>query len=161
MRKFSSFLAAVSVSAVVLFAGPSWANQNCHDVHVEATNSAVDPANMFGKFAGTAMVSIDGQAAFPAAVSFMPVEYRITDDGTVHLSNALTFDLGAMGALIVQDNAVLSPTADPYLYTMNSRLDNPVGSGMFSGAIGRFTDHGQFSLATLTLTATADGRICW
>lgn len=159
MRKFTIVIAVVSV--MMFFGAQSWASPNCHDVHVTATNTAVDPMLALGKYAGTALVSIDGQPAIPANASLIPLEFKFGDDGTVHLTTSLTFDFGAMGALTVQDNAVLSPTENPYLYTMNSRLDNLTGTGMFTGAIGRFTDHGQYSFATLTVTAEADGRVCW
>jgi hypothetical protein len=161
MRKIASFVVAVSATAVMMIAGECWAGPICHDVHVEATDSAVNPMLPFGNWAGTAMVTVDGGSPIPATVSLIPANIRITDDGTVHMTNTLTFDVGPLGSLTVQDNAVLSPTATPYLYRMNSRLDNAMGSGEFSGAIGRFTDHGELNFATMSLIATADGRICW
>lgn len=159
MKNFSKFLAAVTV--VMLLAGQSWAFSTCHDVHVEATNTAVDPLLLFGKYAGTALISIDGQPPIPAALSLIPLEIKFSDDGTVHMTNTLAFDFGPMGSMTVQDNAVLVPTENPYIYTFNSRLDNLVGTGMFTGAIGKLSDHGQYSLATATVSAQADGRICW
>jgi hypothetical protein len=159
MSKFKLFLSVVSV--MMLCSGQALATSGCHDVHLDASDTAVDPMLLFGRYAGTAQVSLDGQPALPAAVSFIPAEIKIGDDGTVHLTNVLNFDLGPMGTLSVQDNAVLSPTENPYIYTMNSRLDNLVGTGMFTGAFGKFSDHGQFNLATATVSASADGRICW
>lgn len=161
MRKCTRLFAAVSASAVMLCAGQSLANPTCHRVHVEAVNTAVDPLLMFGKYAGTAMISVDGQPAIPAGLSMVPHKFKIDEDGTVHPTTTITFDLGPMGTLSVQDNAILSPTSSPYLYIMNSRLDNLVGTGMFAGAMGKLSDHGQFNFATSTITATADGKICW
>ncbi|SRR6266545_769263 len=160
MTRFKSILLAVA-AIMTFFAAQSWANSTCHDVHVEATNTAVDPMLVFGRYAGSALISLDGQPAVPAAIALIPLEAKVGDDGTVHSTNTLIFDLGPMGTLSVQDNAVLSPTDNPYIYTMNSRLDNLAGTGMFTGAFGKFSDHGQFSLTTLTISAQADGRICW
>jgi hypothetical protein len=159
MRIFSSFLAVVSV--MVLFAGQSWANPKCHDVVAETSISATDPLLIFGKFVGTALISIDGQTPIPSAVSFKMTKVKVGDDGTLHPTDTMTFDFGPMGTLTVQDTAVLSPTEPPYIYAMNSRLDNLVGTGMFAGAFGKLLGHGQFSFATLTVTAKANGRICW
>lgn len=159
MRIFSSFLAVVSV--MMLFAGQSWANPKCHDVVAETTTTAVDPMFFFGKYVGTSLISIDGQAPIQAAVSFFPLEVKVGEDGTVHPTDSMTFDLGPLGTLTVQDNAVLSPTEIPNIYTMNSRLDNFAGTGMLAGAMGKLSGHGQFSFATLTVTAKANGRICW
>ncbi len=150
-----------AIAGMMLLAAHAWAASTCHDVHVESTISAVDPMLPFGNYAGAAQVSLDGQPAVPAAVSLVPVELKLGDDGTYHLTGMLTFDLGQMGALTVQDNAVLSPTENPYVYRMSTRLDNLTGAGMFTGAFGKFSDHGQYSLATETLSAEADGRICW
>ncbi len=150
-----------AIAGIMMFAAHSWAASVCHDVHVEATNSAVDPMLIFGKYAGSALISLDGQPAIPAAISLVPVELKIGDDGSVHPTGMLTFDLGPMGTLTVQDNAVLTPTENPYVYRMNSRLDNLSGTGMFTGVIGKFSDHGEFALATATVFAQADGRICW
>lgn len=154
-------LLSVIAGITMLFGAQAWAASTCHDVHVESTISAVDPVLIFGKYAGTAVVSMDGQTVIPAAVSLTPVELKVGDDGSVHSTNWLTFDLGSMGTLNILDNAVMSPTENPYVYRMNTRLDNLSGTGMFTGVIGKFSDHGEFSLMTATLSAVADGKICW
>jgi hypothetical protein len=160
MSGFKTIILAVAGS-MIFFAAQAWAGSTCHDVHFQATVSAVDPLLPFGRYAGTALVSFDGQPAVPAATSFIPAAIKMADDGSIQMTNALTFDLGQMGAFTVQDNAVLSPTENPYVYTMNTRLDNPVGTGGLAGIFGRISDHGEFSLATLTLTAHAKGKLCW
>lgn len=159
MSRFNIFLAAAGI--MIIFAAQSWAASTCHDVHMEATNTAVDPMLMFGRYAGSALISIDGQPAMPAVISLTMAQVKIADDGTVHPTGILTLDLGQMGILSVQDNAVLSPTDNPYIYNMNTRFDNMTGTGMFTGAFGKFSGHGQFSFSTLTVSAQADGRICW
>ncbi len=159
MKTLAGVIAVFSM--MMLFAGSSLAASNCHKVHVEATTTAVDPILIFGKYAGSAMVSMDGQPPMPAVVSLVPEMIKIEDDGTIHLTNKLTFDLGPMGSLTVKDNAVITPTENPYVYTMSSKLNNLEGTGMFNGVVGKFADHGQFSFATATISAQADGKICW
>lgn len=160
MSVFKIFTAA-TVAGLMLFSMEAWANSGCHDVQVEANVTAVDPMLIFGNYAGSALISIDGQTPMPAAVSYVLLEVKLGDDGSIHPEIITTFDFGPMGVLSVKDHTVLSPTDTPYIYTMNSRLDNLVGTGMFTGVMGKFTGHGQFSVATATVSAHADGRICW
>lgn len=152
---------SVIAGITMLFGAEVWAASTCHDVHVETNASALDPMLIFGKYAGTAYISMDGQTPIPAAVSFAPFEVKVGDDGSVHPTSQLTFDLGLMGALTFLDNAVMSPTENPYVYTMNTRLDIVSGTGMFMDVFGKFSAHGQYSLMTAGLSAVADGRICW
>lgn len=152
---------AVAVAATTLFAASSRAETICHDVSLQATITAVDPMMPLGNYAGVAQLSLDGQPSIPAGSFLTPVQIKMAEDGTVHLTGRLTFDLGSLGTVTAEDNAVLSPTETPYLYRMNTRLENFTGTGVFTGVFGRFTDHGEYSMLTATLNAAADGRLCW
>lgn len=160
MKNMKFFAAAMA--ATILFAAQSWAGATCHDVQVvKATISAVDPMMIIGNYAGTAELSLDGGPSTPASLFLTPVQVKTGEDGTVHLTGRMAFDFGAVGTLVAEDNAILSPTENPYVYRMNTRFEDFAGTGLFTGAFGRFVDHGEFSILTATLNAAGEGRICW
>ena len=159
MKRITTMLFAVCI--VLVFASQSLADSNCHDVNLNVTTSAVDPMLPFGGYAGTAQFSIDGQAPLQAAVTLSMVSVKIGEDGTILPTNSMTFDFGSLGTLSAQDDSVLTPTEEPYIYRINARLLILSGTGTFTGAIGKLSDHGETSFATTIALVEGKGRICW
>ncbi len=83
------------------------------------------------------------------------------EDGTLHMTNAMTIVMPDGSVLKLTDNAVLSPTETPLVYRINARLDNFQGTGFFTNAFGMLIGHGTLYLATGHIEGTPDGKICW
>lgn len=154
------------VLMAVLLAGPMvWADSGCFDYSVDAVFSG-DPQNPFAPYAGVLNERIGGQPVEQVPAILIIGTVKFGDDGTLLTVNTVIHNYGNRGTLILTEHAVASPTDNPYVYRVNSRLDICVSedqlcTGYFENAYGRISFHGQIDFSTATVTGIGNGRICW
>ncbi len=152
-------LCFVVLGLMVFTGSQAWADSNCIHLSAQGQATPINPANPFDVHKGTIVLSVDGQPPVQAELTVVPQNIRPGEDGTMHVTNAVTITLPDGSTLNMADHVVLSPTEVPMVYRLNSRLDNFNGTGMFENAFGRLIAHGTKTFTSID--ATVFGKICW
>lgn len=151
---------------VLLFAGPmAWADTGCFDYSVDAVFSG-DPQNPFAPYAGVLNERIGGQPVEQVPATLIIGTVKFGADGTLLTVNTVIHSYGNRGTLILTEHSVASPTDNPYVYRLNSRLDicvskDPKCTGDFENAFGRISFHGYMDFSSATFAGSGKGKICW
>ncbi|HWR72438.1 MAG TPA: hypothetical protein VN604_04675 [Nitrospirota bacterium] len=143
----------------------SWAETGCFDYSVDAVFSG-NPQNPYAPYAGVLNERIDGQTVEQVPATLIIGTIKFGDDGTLLTVNTVIHSYGNRGTLILTEHAVASPTDNPYVYRLNSRLDicvseDPKCTGDFETAFGRISFHGYMDFSIAMFAGSGRGKICW
>jgi hypothetical protein len=130
-----------------------------------ALPAARGPASIQGQvdlntFSGTATVTIGG-VTFSGSVQVIPTGPIVeSEDGVLHFPEVVhVFDLGDQNTLVTTGKEVADPVNPFGLYTLNGYMKITSATGIFEGASGELSVHGELDWSVGQATFEARGAI--
>jgi hypothetical protein len=121
MSRFKVMFLAV-LGLLLLSVPQVWADSGCVHLDAQVQVASTDPTNPAANIQGTALISLANQPPVEAAITVVPGNIKVGDDGTIHMINAMTVVMSDGSVLKMDDNTVLSPTTTPFVYHVSARL---------------------------------------
>jgi hypothetical protein len=156
MKKLFTHVISLVVCGLLLFTGALQAGPDCTKTSGTGQTAAVAQ----GVFEGTAAVKIDGQSQNAAVTTYLLGAPETTEDGTLKATTSHTFVFADGSSLTTLDRAVLSPTATPGLYNLNTQATITGGTGAYADACGSLNIHGTINLISGQVDWRFTGRLC-
>lgn len=156
MKKLPTYIVSLSLLGILIFAPAATTASDCGKVTGTGNTFAIGPTT----FEGTATLNMNDQSVSSTVITNLLGAPKTGDDGTLHVETSHHFSFADGSSFTTLDKAVLSPTATPGVYDLNSRLEIVQGTGNFETACGRLSGHGTLNFITGEAQWWATGRIC-
>jgi len=108
------------------------------------------------QFAGSATLTIHGQAKSADLLVTLLAEPEVEPNGVQHVVATHTFTFADGSSFTTSDQEIAEPTATPGLYILTGIMDIASGTGMYEGATGRLTVNGTIDFAAQPPAAQFD-----